>query len=180
LADNTWIIVTADHGEHFGEHGKYWHGNGVYRPLVDVPLLIVPPNASTGMRVPDAVSLRDLPATVVDLVGGTTASPFPGRSLRPYWDAKANSRPGAQAQAPLSEFKLPSEAKAVADLKPADRFHTAIVSGGRIYHRRPITPEELYDVGDREEAIDLKDDPEAAAALEGYRLQVERARLKDR
>ena len=41
--DHTLLILTADHGEQFGEHGKFGHGMSVYEPEVHVPLLIVSP-----------------------------------------------------------------------------------------------------------------------------------------
>ncbi len=73
--ENTVIVVTADHGEHFGEHARdglplVGHRLSVYQPEIHVPLLIVAPNRiPSRMVVPDVVSLRDLPATIVDLVG---------------------------------------------------------------------------------------------------------------
>ena len=39
-----------------------------------------------------AVSLRDLPATVVDLVGSASGSPFPGRSLAAHWRPQDRAR----------------------------------------------------------------------------------------
>ncbi len=80
--DNTVVIVTADHGEEFYEHKLMRHGNSVYRASVNVPLILrYPPRLPAGTRVPEAVSLRDLPATVLDLAGAPDAARFPGRSL---------------------------------------------------------------------------------------------------
>jgi hypothetical protein len=39
LTDNTLLIVTADHGEGFGEHGLLTHGTALYYPLIHVPLV---------------------------------------------------------------------------------------------------------------------------------------------
>ena len=51
----TIVIVTADHGEEFGEHDLFDHGESLYRPEIRVPLLIsVPPGRSSG-RVVDRV-----------------------------------------------------------------------------------------------------------------------------
>jgi len=80
--ENTVVIVTADHGEEFYEHRLMRHGNSVYRPSVNVPLIIrYPARLPSGARVPAAVSLRDLPATVLDLAGAPSSVEFPGRSL---------------------------------------------------------------------------------------------------
>jgi len=40
LAEDTLFVVTADHGEAFGEHGPTGHGNSVYDEEVRVPLLL--------------------------------------------------------------------------------------------------------------------------------------------
>ena len=82
VLDRTLVIVTADHGEDLGEHGLFDHGESLYRPEVRVPLLIVLPARSqfSGV-VSKVVSLRDLPATIVELVGLAGGSPFPGRTL---------------------------------------------------------------------------------------------------
>ena len=40
VLDRTIIIITADHGEEFGEHRVFDHGNSLYFPSVHVPLLI--------------------------------------------------------------------------------------------------------------------------------------------
>ena len=38
--DDTLLIITADHGEEFGEHGKFRHGVSLYEPEIHVPLLV--------------------------------------------------------------------------------------------------------------------------------------------
>src|SRR5690606_40778061 len=38
LLDNTIVIVTSDHGEEFGEHDVFTHGNTLYDPALRVPL----------------------------------------------------------------------------------------------------------------------------------------------
>lgn len=87
--ENSVVIITSDHGEHFGEHSKnghpiYGHGESTYQPVVHVPLLVVAPGRlPEGVKVSEAVSLRDLPATVLDLSGQGRSSPFPGSSLAP-------------------------------------------------------------------------------------------------
>ena len=57
-----------------------------------MPLLVVAPRrVPSGRIVPTPVSLRDLPATVVDLLGLGHESPFPGRSLARHWSASASA-----------------------------------------------------------------------------------------
>ncbi|MBN2716870.1 MAG: sulfatase, partial [Deltaproteobacteria bacterium] len=48
LLDNTVLIVTADHGEEFFEHGSVGHGHSLYEELLHVPLIIRLPGAAQG------------------------------------------------------------------------------------------------------------------------------------
>jgi len=68
LYDETMIVVCADHGELFGEHGLYGHEFNVYDPLVNVPLLIKHPEMPAERRE-DQVELLDLYHTVLDHCG---------------------------------------------------------------------------------------------------------------
>jgi len=43
LYESSWIIVTSDHGEHFGEHGLEGHGFSLYEPVVRGVLIVKPP-----------------------------------------------------------------------------------------------------------------------------------------
>jgi arylsulfatase A-like enzyme len=45
LLDNTFLIITADHGEGFGEHGFWWHGRTLYGEVLRVPLYVKPAGA---------------------------------------------------------------------------------------------------------------------------------------
>lgn len=84
VLENTIVIVTSDHGESFKEHGLVGHGNGLYRNQLRVPLVIVnAPGSTPGLRVTHPISLRDLPATILDLAGHPTGHSLGGRSLRP-------------------------------------------------------------------------------------------------
>jgi len=82
LADDTIVIIAADHGESLGEHGIYFSHAGLYEPTVHVPLLIHTP--STGVkpaRVPDVVENLDIAATIFDAVGLAQPASFRGGSL---------------------------------------------------------------------------------------------------
>lgn len=86
LSENTLIVLTADHGEEFGEHGVFDHGNSLYLPSLHVPLIITfPGRIPMGVRISRPVSLKDIPATIVELVDSSAAPPFPGPSLAQLW-----------------------------------------------------------------------------------------------
>jgi arylsulfatase A-like enzyme len=48
LYDDSLIVLTADHGEEFHEHGGFWHGLTLYDEQIHVPLLIKWPNGAPG------------------------------------------------------------------------------------------------------------------------------------
>ena len=99
ILDRTWLIVVSDHGESFGEHtGIFNHGTSLYQTEVHVPLLIVPPGGKADKTVvKEAVSLRDLTATFVDVAGMTAGSPFPGDSLVRFWGSPGAVRSALRA-----------------------------------------------------------------------------------
>jgi arylsulfatase A-like enzyme len=88
VLDDTLVIITSDHGEAFGEHQILEHGNSLYLEVIHVPLLIIyPNNVPEGKICNTPVSLRDIPATIMDLTGISAQSIFPGLSLSRYWEA---------------------------------------------------------------------------------------------
>lgn len=80
LADDTAIIVTADHGEAFLEHRFFLHRE--LRPQVlQVPLVVHLPGQTAGARLKNEVWLEDVAPTLVDLAGLPTQPAMTGRSL---------------------------------------------------------------------------------------------------
>jgi arylsulfatase A-like enzyme len=70
LRENTAIIIAADHGEEFWDHGWIRHGRALYRESLHVPLIIVPPGGEEGGKVVnEPVGLIDIGPTVLDLAG---------------------------------------------------------------------------------------------------------------
>jgi arylsulfatase A-like enzyme len=79
VLDNTIVVVTSDHGEMWGERGLFGHANTVYDPVLHVPLIIqAPGKAPAGTRIRQAVTLRDLGATLILLAGVEPQVDFPG------------------------------------------------------------------------------------------------------
>jgi arylsulfatase A-like enzyme len=86
ILGNTIILISADHGEHLGDHKLEGHGNSLYTPLLHIPLLLLfGDHVPAGLRVAQRVTLRDLPMTVTRLAG--LDAPFPGSPLSRFWDS---------------------------------------------------------------------------------------------
>jgi arylsulfatase A-like enzyme len=176
VLDDTVVIVTADHGEQFGEHGHFGHGLSLHAPEVHVPLVVFSPRDrnARGRSIADGVSLRDIPATILDLLGFENESPFPGQSLARVWQsptkggALVTSPPLSELHAPIPETTEPQRASRVEG--PTD----ALLAEKSVYIRHQGGDEELYDVdADAAETHDLSERAEARAALERCRSMLE-------
>jgi arylsulfatase A-like enzyme len=66
--EETAIILTADHGEAFADHGMGWHGQEIWESLIHVPLVIHVPGAPPH-RIPVKRSHIDLAPTILDIMG---------------------------------------------------------------------------------------------------------------
>jgi len=67
--DNTVIVLTADHGEHLGEHHMLDHQYALYRPVVGVPLIVHFPERFPSGREETPVVTFDLFPTLLELAG---------------------------------------------------------------------------------------------------------------
>jgi arylsulfatase A-like enzyme len=173
LLDNTLIIVTSDHGEAFGEHGLFGHGHSLYRPLIHVPLVLVPPaRAAAGTVVREPVSLRDLPATVADLVGPGEPAPFPGHSLAGFWEL---DRTPQHAGPVLSEVEHQTKHRPSPHI-PASRGPLwSLTTAERVFIRHDDGAEQLFALeGDPGETNNLAPRPESGPVLGSLRSDLER------
>lgn len=117
----TWI-VTADHGEAFGEHNTQQHLTTVYEELLRVPLWIkVPGVAPRSVTAP--VSIIDIGPTVLDLFGVPTPSSFMGQSLVPLLrgESVTLTRPIAAEARLRQTIVFPDGMKAIRDLNNGSR-----------------------------------------------------------
>lgn len=147
VLENTLVVITSDHGEDLGEHALFGHGRSLYSQEVHVPLVILPPAGEKQGRVfAEPVSLRDLPATFVELLGFAQSSPFPGTSLASYWKSATNSAPASSSPA-YSEVALRDKVSKNLNRAPAWRGPMqSVVAGGNAYIRNADGREELYDI----------------------------------
>jgi arylsulfatase A-like enzyme len=152
LLDRTLVVITSDHGEGLGEHDLFDHGESLYATELNVPLLLVLPSSRrTTAIVRRFVSLRDLPATIVDLVSLRDRSPFPGHSLANLWRDRdaAEEVPVSPA---LSELATPSPRDCNQGRSPARRgAMISLAEGDFVYIRN---------AGDgAEELFNAREDP---------------------
>jgi choline-sulfatase len=140
---DTAIVLTADHGEAFGEHNHVGHGREVWEPLVRVPLMVYVPGIKP-KRVTVKRSHIDLAPTIVELVGAPVPS---DRSLRgTSLVADVVAEPGTALPERDVYIDMPEG--------PFNEMRRALITG-----RSPGT--KLIDVaGRRFELYDLAKDPD--------------------
>ena len=83
ILDDTLVVLTADHGEEFAEHGDKGHGKTLYEEVVRIPLVLRHPRSlGQGRRRTENVDLMDLGATLAAVAGARPPDDWPGRDLR--------------------------------------------------------------------------------------------------
>jgi arylsulfatase A-like enzyme len=76
------VVITADHGEEFGDHGGVYHGSTLYQEQIRVPLIVHVPGVAP-RRVASPVELVDVAPTLLGLVGEEAPGSMRGDDLRP-------------------------------------------------------------------------------------------------
>jgi arylsulfatase A-like enzyme len=85
LYDSALIIVTADHGEEFWQHGGFEHGHSLHREVIEVPLIMkYPGRDAAGTVVKELVSNCDILPTIAEFMTWPIAFPIDGVSLLPH------------------------------------------------------------------------------------------------
>jgi arylsulfatase len=141
--DQTLVLLTADHGEEFGEHGRYSHHATLFEALLRVPLLLRLPGGRHGGRVVDTpVALLQVVPTILDVVGAAMPEGLDGTTLLPLVDgsavtgldwivSEAKAFPGYKAAIRSGSWKLIVDRRRAerrlfhVDLDPAERRDAA-------------------------------------------------------
>jgi arylsulfatase A-like enzyme len=129
LSGSTMVVVTADHGEELGDHGRLEHTRTFYEEMMRVPLVVVAPGLGAGRVVQAQVGLVDLFPTLLDLLAVPYDGPVQGISLLPALEGK-----------PLPEREMVGEASQVSGLRALRSPTHKYVAGSQ--------GEELYDLRD--------------------------------
>ena len=90
LLENTLVVLTADHGEEFFEHGSKGHQKTLYDEVVKIPLVMHWPGAlEAGRTVPDQVRIVDVMPTLLAAAGVRELPTMAGRDLLPLARGKS-------------------------------------------------------------------------------------------
>jgi arylsulfatase A-like enzyme len=169
---NTLVIVTSDHGEEFGEHRVFDHGFSLYLYESHVPLLMISPALPPGRTITAPVSLRDLPATVVDVLGMAAGSPFPGQSLRELWHPESAAGRSQPTMALSDAFFPSTDLDPRRGRGPTQRGYTmSLLTDGWHYIRDGTGAEALYDLkkDPRESLNAIRTAQDPVALVSGFR-----------
>jgi arylsulfatase A-like enzyme len=155
------MVIAADHGEEFHEHGVVGHGLDLYDETLQVPLLLLAPGRPPAVA-DESVSLIDVAPTILDLIGAPAEPSFEGRSL---------VRPGARVP-PYAELLV----NALGKEPPQNR---ALIDGARKLMLTPAGGEQFYDLasdpGERNpEAFDDRVRAELVRLMDASRLRAQR------
>jgi arylsulfatase A-like enzyme len=165
LLDNTLVVITADHGQQFREHGHYAHGLDLYDELIRVPLIIAGPGLE-GKVIDQQVSLLDLAPTILDMLGIETPRDFLGKSLLPLVKGHRAKRGSLEA---ISEthYKRTLSGMKIKPRLDTRRRKISLRTGEWKYIYIDGEQDELYclkdDPGERQNMIDVE--PEMAAEM---------------
>ncbi len=83
LAESTLVVITADHGDQFGEQGFLGHGDSLHNRVLHVPLGFRWPGRVPSGRSEAPVQLVDVLPTILELVGLESPADLDGTSLLP-------------------------------------------------------------------------------------------------
>jgi membrane-anchored protein YejM (alkaline phosphatase superfamily) len=87
LSTRTLVVISADHGEAFFEHGVGNHATIVYEEVARIPLLVRGPGV-VARPIDEPVTLLDITPTILDLFGLPAPGAFMGQSLSPLLAGK--------------------------------------------------------------------------------------------
>jgi choline-sulfatase len=157
-AENTIVLLIADHGDMLGERGL-WYKMNFFEPACRIPLIVHSPQRFGPRRVADSTSLVDILPTLCELAGrdAAYATPLDGTSLVPQLHGARG------ADEVIGEYLAEG---AIAPLVMIKRGRYKFV------HSR-VDPDQLYDLtDDPDELENLASHPEQTARIRSFRDEV--------
>jgi arylsulfatase A-like enzyme len=159
LAENTAVVVFGDHGEAWGEHKIYFHGQNLTEEQLRIPLIFAVPGRAPVASDAEA-GLIDVGPTLLDLIGVTPPPYLHGRSLLPVIEG------GKLPPRPIFAELLPSTATPDHEVIIVDR-------GQKLVHKVSERRFELFDLGaDPKQMKNLVDDPGHKALLDELKAKI--------
>jgi len=135
LYDRTLLVLTADHGEEFREHGGWWHGTTLYDEQIHVPLIVKPAGTHALARVRDELATSlDIAPTIVAAAHAKPPAAMQGHVL-PLDGGAAPARESTFAEEDLEGNVLQAVRTRAWKLVTANPGNP-----------RGLAPEELYDL----------------------------------
>lgn len=161
LLDNTWVVLTSDHGEMF-ERGIEGHRTPVlYEPVVRVPLLIFEPGRGSRTDIYDNTSAVDILPTLLHVTGQKPAGWTEGVVLPPF----APEAPDPERSIYIAQ---PEKSEQYGPLTIA----TLSIRKGDYKLMYFYGYNELENAGERVELYNLKDDPEELKDLNNSKKEI--------
>jgi arylsulfatase A-like enzyme len=181
LLRNTIVIVTSDHGEEFNEHAQMNHGNTLYFPSLHVPLIVAGQGIPGSTAVAEPVTLRDLAATILDVVNAPASAALPGLSLAAHWRAGADSLGAARGDSASPIYGEVDYARNLPAATPISQGSMkSVVVDGHHFILGGDGAEEMYDVmGDPWERRNVFPVPQLGGTVQRARALVNEARARD-
>jgi hypothetical protein len=140
LADDTAVVVMADHGEAWGEHKVYFHGQDLFDEQLRVPLVIAVPG-KLPRAIDDPVALVDVAPTLIEMVGAAPPASMRGRSLLPLLEGKPRRRgPSSRSSCRPRRGRTTPSCSSKAGTRSSPRERAAL--GALRFGRRPRREEE--------------------------------------
>jgi arylsulfatase A-like enzyme len=125
LWDTTLIVLTADHGEEFAEHGRFLHEQN-YEEIAHVPLMIrFPHGVFGGRRISELVSTLEIMPTVLDALGIPCNPEAEGRSLLPLLTAGREGRGWVYMAGAREKLRTPLWSLLVADDRATELYNVS-------------------------------------------------------
>jgi len=166
LLDNTLVVVTADHGDEFLDHGRKGHRTTLFDELVRIPLLFSFPGRVPAKQINAVVSIIDIAPTILDLVGLAPMPDVVGRSLT---GLMREGPPDWQPRAAISELDAPPR-PAMQSIRDAHEKLIRIPTRKRwSYFDLTADPKEQHPIQDRNDPRVRRLSAELEHRLEEYR-----------
>ncbi len=166
LAENTVVLVVADHGDMLGERGL-WYKMNFFEGSARIPMIVHAPKLFSPKRVAAPVSLVDVLPTITELVGGEP----PGVVDAPVGRSLLDLCTEARRDRPPSEREVIGEYLGEGAIAPI----VMIRRGDLKYVHSPVDPDQLYDLAaDPHERLNLAKDADWSVRVKELRARVER------